>query len=240
MAGMELTVVEEGSGDRVVVLLHGLAGSGESWWQVSALLAGQGCRVLALDLPGHGRSAPDPDGSVDRAADAVVHTVGGMVDGPVSVAIGHSYGALVLTAAAERLGVDTAVFVDAPLRLPALDSREGLVEHYRQAKVERTAEHLRSTRPHYGERDIEVEARAALGFDPETAAAALSRPAQDRMPTPGSIVVRAEPSEQLSEADDRVLEASGVAVRKIPGAHHSVWYGHFDEFVAALPEVFGP
>ncbi len=51
-------VAEGDTGDATnVVLVHGMAGSSRTWRDVMPALAGHH-RVLALDLPGHGRSAP--------------------------------------------------------------------------------------------------------------------------------------------------------------------------------------
>jgi hypothetical protein len=37
-----------------------------------------------------------------------------------------------------------------------------------------------------------------------------------------------------------VTAPDDLTLRLVPGAEHSVWYSHFDEFVATLPEAFGP
>ena len=234
---MRLNLLEGGDGDRVVVLLHGLAGSAESWWRVHDLLASQGCRVLALDLPGHGLSDRDPQGSVERAAASVVETVASAIDGHPWAALGHSYGGLILGAAAPGLGAGTVVHVDTPLRIAGQGSSE-LVERYRRQREDRTADQMRRTRPHYGERDVEVEARAARRFDPVTAAAVLGGPDIRWSPAAGSIVVRSDSSGHISDQDCQLLSSRGVQVRTVTGAAHSIWYSHFHECVTALPEVF--
>src|SRR5687767_11589488 len=45
----------------VVVLVHGLAGTMETWNRVLKGLSSR-CRSVAVDLPGHGRSAPPAGG----------------------------------------------------------------------------------------------------------------------------------------------------------------------------------
>lgn len=62
---------EEVSGRRPVLLLHGFTGSVEAWGRVPAHLARRR-RVLAVDLPGHGRSPLAPDPREHRME--VVHT----------------------------------------------------------------------------------------------------------------------------------------------------------------------
>ncbi|KHK99576.1 hypothetical protein LK09_02910 [Microbacterium mangrovi] len=236
---MRLHVEEAGTGPRVAVLLHGMMGSSESWWRVSALLADRGYQVLAVDLPGHGLSDRDPQLTVERAAAAVVQAVEDAGGGHPAVAIGHSFGGVVLAAAAARLAPEVTVYVDAPLRIAGGQDRVELAEEYEGDRRLRTVEGLRRTRPHYSERDRVAEAHAAELFDPATAAAVAAGPGGTWMPEPGSIVVRPDPSPYVDDDDVELLVARGVSVRSIPGGAHSLWYSHFDEFVAALPEVFG-
>jgi hypothetical protein len=87
--------------------------------------------------------------------------------------------------------------------------------------------------------DCVVEARAAERFDPATGASPSTRGPVAADPEPGSIIVRADPSDYIDDDAAERHRGRGIHVRSIPGAAHSVWYSHFDEFVAALPEVFG-
>jgi alpha-beta hydrolase superfamily lysophospholipase len=111
---MRREVVDRGSSERVCVLLHGMIGSAESWWRVSDRLVESGYRVIWVDLPGHGLSPRDHELTVERAAAAVVETVSGLVAEAPVVAIGHSFGGVVLAAAASGLQPRLAVYVDAP------------------------------------------------------------------------------------------------------------------------------
>ncbi|MFF5627219.1 alpha/beta hydrolase family protein [Microbacterium sp. LWH10-1.2] len=225
---------------RTALLLHGAMGSAESWWRVIPLLVDRGYRVLALDLPGHGRSPRDPQLTVDEAAAAVVETIRRLApEGPLH-AVGHSYGATVLAAAAAALDPSLTVYVDAALSIEGGHDRAELVDRYECDRLARVdADALRRSRPFYSERDAEVEARAAERFDPETLASVSCGTDGEWPPAPGSIVVRAEPSSWVSDADVRRLTEHGVDVRSIPGAAHTVWYSHFEEFTASLPELFG-
>lgn len=237
---MLLNVVASGSGDRCAVLLHGMLGSAESWHRVTPLLAKAGYRVLALDLPGHGLSPRDPELTVAGAVDAVVDTVRAATERPPAVAIGHSYGSLLLAAAAERMRPELAVYIDAPFSFPGGSDRDAALARYTSDKRQRTPDWLRATRAHYGARDAIVEGRAAQRFDPATSASISAGPGGSWPPAPGSIVIRADPSDHVTVRDVRELEARGVRVRSIAGAAHTVWYSHFEEFIAALPEVFTP
>ena len=235
---MRLHVNEQGSGSEVCVLLHGMMGSAESWWRVSPELVKAGYRVLAIDLPGHGLSDRDLALTVERAADAVVETVAELSTQSPAVAIGHSFGGAVLAAAARSLRPQLAVYVDAPFSSKGGHDFALVADEYEQDRQQRTAAWLRESRPHYSERDCEVEAIAAERFDPLTAAAVASSGGGTWEPAAGSIVVRADPSHYVSKSDATALEQRGVLVRSIPGAAHSIWYSNFDEFVGALPEVF--
>ncbi len=84
----------EGPSDTTFVLLHGLGGSHLSWIQAAPGLAGLG-RVLALDMPGFGRSprAGRPTGLVDQQR--LLHGfLESRTEGPVVLA-GNSMGGVV-------------------------------------------------------------------------------------------------------------------------------------------------
>jgi pimeloyl-ACP methyl ester carboxylesterase len=235
-----LHVEEHGSGSAVVVLLHGMMGSSESWWRVAPELARAGYRVLAIDLPGHGCSPRDPALTIEGAADAIVRSVEQAGGGRPAVAIGHSFGGLTLAAAANGLRPGLAVYVDAPFVSRGGHDRIAVQAEYEHERRQRTEQSLALNRPEYGERDRLVEARAAERFDPATAAAVAAGHGGRWPPAPGSIVVRPEPSSSVTDDEAGALGRHGVTVRSIPDAAHSVWYSHFAEFVAALPEVFAP
>jgi pimeloyl-ACP methyl ester carboxylesterase len=113
------------------------------WDAVSTILAGNGRRVLAIDLPGHGLKAkfpeaylrqdlaalatePSPlkDVSLNDYVAAVVTAARGLAQfGPVTM-VGHSMGGLVITRAAEAIPelIHRLVYLTAycPVRLPSL------------------------------------------------------------------------------------------------------------------------
>ena len=125
------------------LLVHGAWHSAMHWDAVAAILAGRGCRVLAIDLPGHGLKAkfpeaylrqdlaalatePSPlkDVSLDDYVAAVVTAARGLAQyGPVTV-VGHSIGGLAITRAAEAIPelIHRLVYLTAycPVRLPSV------------------------------------------------------------------------------------------------------------------------
>lgn len=92
----------------IVVLVHGLGLSTDSWGQVPDLLA-EGHRVIAYDLRGHGQSgdARSGDYSMESQAkdlDAVLEEV--VPDGSAAVVVGNSLGGGVIVARAHHCGND--------------------------------------------------------------------------------------------------------------------------------------
>ncbi len=237
---MRLNAVETGTGERVALLLHGMMGSAESWWRLTPVLVARGFRVVALDLPGHGLSYGDAGCSVLSAAEAVVETVRSRAAGGPIWAVGHSYGGTVLAAAADALALEGAIYVDTTCSFRGGRDPVALAAQYEADRQRRRSPAwLRESRPFYSEQDAAVEARAAEQFDPATAASISAGPNVDLNPGSGAILVRAVPSGFVSEEDARRMSSLGVDVRGVPGAAHTVWYSHFDEFCRTLPELFG-
>jgi pimeloyl-ACP methyl ester carboxylesterase len=134
------------------LLVHGAWHSAMHWHAVAAILAGRGCRVLTIDLPGHGLKAkfpeaylrqdlaalatePSPlkDVSLDDYVAAVVTAARGLAQyGPMTV-VGHSMGGLAITRAAEAIPelINRLVYLTAfcPIRLPNLLGYDNLPEN---------------------------------------------------------------------------------------------------------------
>ncbi|MDI5980290.1 alpha/beta fold hydrolase [Amycolatopsis magusensis] len=95
----DLFVRRGGSGDRTLVLLHGLGGTGEVWQGLTDRLTGEWNWVVP-DLPGHGRSAGLPSYSFGGLTAEVAKSLSGDV-----VVLGHSLGGvLALTLASGWFG----------------------------------------------------------------------------------------------------------------------------------------
>ena len=84
-----------------VVFVHGAANDHSVWLLQSRYFAHHGKGVLAVDLPGHGRSAGTALGSVDAIADWLprVLDAAGLAQAAL---VGHSLGALAVLACAAR------------------------------------------------------------------------------------------------------------------------------------------
>jgi pimeloyl-ACP methyl ester carboxylesterase len=105
-----------------VVCVHGLAGSAVNWSAIAPLLAGT-CRMLAVDLPGHGLTRSQGRGTGVPAMRALLHRfVKALRVGPVILA-GNSMGGMIslLEASADPPAVAGIVLIDPVLPLvPAI------------------------------------------------------------------------------------------------------------------------
>ncbi|SDM61012.1 Pimeloyl-ACP methyl ester carboxylesterase [Oryzisolibacter propanilivorax] len=85
------------------VLIHGVLGDHSVWAWQSRWLAHHGWNVLAVDLPGHGRSGGDAPESVEQAA-AFVAALLDAAGVQRAALVGHSWGSLIALQAAADLG----------------------------------------------------------------------------------------------------------------------------------------
>ena len=85
-----------------VVMIHGVLNDHSVWILQSRYLANHGWNVLAVDLPGHCRSAGVAPATVQAAADFIVALMdGAQIDR--AALVGHSFGSLIALEAAARL-----------------------------------------------------------------------------------------------------------------------------------------
>jgi pimeloyl-ACP methyl ester carboxylesterase len=108
-----VVAAEAGADGPPLVLLHGLAGSGE-WWKRNLPALSGAFRVTAIDLPGFGSSHPDARLILDEAPAQLAGLLGELGIERAHV-IGHSMGGLVAggLAADHPERVDRLVLVDA-------------------------------------------------------------------------------------------------------------------------------
>ena len=85
-----------------VVMIHGVLNDHSVWILQSRYLAHHGWNVLAVDLPGHCRSAGEAPASVEAAADfiAALLEAAGVAQAAL---VGHSWGSLIALETASRL-----------------------------------------------------------------------------------------------------------------------------------------
>ncbi|MFN4005435.1 MAG: alpha/beta fold hydrolase [Hylemonella sp.] len=86
-----------------VVMIHGVLNDHSVWILQSRYLAHHGYNVLAVDLPGHGRSAGEAPQTVEEAADFIAALLDAAGVARAAL-VGHSWGSLIALQAAARLG----------------------------------------------------------------------------------------------------------------------------------------
>ena len=127
-AGIPFSVLAWGDPrTRPLVLLHGVTASAAIWWRVGPALAATGRRVLAPDLPGHGRTGhwTGRHRFADMAADVAAWVRAAGLDRPDLQVIGHSYGAMIAAhLPAAGLRPATLVLLDPPVLPHALMARQ--------------------------------------------------------------------------------------------------------------------
>lgn len=88
---ISIGLIDTGQGDQVIVLIHGLGSNAKSWIKNISALA-EKYRVIALDLPGYGKSDKGYyQYSMDFYADVVAELLGEMAISKATL-IGHSMG----------------------------------------------------------------------------------------------------------------------------------------------------
>ncbi len=85
-----------------VVFIHGVLNDHSVWILQSRYLAHHGFNVLAVDLPGHARSAGPAPASVEEAADFISSLLDAAGVARAAL-VGHSWGSLIALEAAARL-----------------------------------------------------------------------------------------------------------------------------------------
>ncbi len=95
--GLRFEVLEEGSGDRLALCLHGFPEHAVSWRHQMPVLAALGYRVWAVNQRGYGRSSR-PARIADYTMAALVDDVAALIDASGArrvVLVGHDWGAMV-------------------------------------------------------------------------------------------------------------------------------------------------
>ncbi len=176
-AGVPFSVLAWGDPDaRPLVLIHGVTASAAIWWRVGPALAATGRRVLAPDLPGHGRTGhwTGRHRFADMAEDVAAWARAATVDQRDLQVVGHSYGAVVAAhLPAAGLRPSTLVLLDPPV-LPhermarqVSDTTERTYDDLDEAVVAVTA-----SEPTWSPGDILAKAEALTQID-EIAARAI-------------------------------------------------------------------
>lgn len=224
----------------VVLCLHGVRGCAGRFRFLAARL-GCGARVIALDLPGHGRSTWLPPWDLATCADHALATVRALALTP-AVWVGHSFGARVLLEIAGRgagaveraalldpaFAIDPA-FAQAQARAACADPIVGSVEAAVQARFDSGAVRLASPDAVAADIGPQLDAQPGGGlrfrFEPAavvTAWSELARPSPPLgvLPT-ATVVVIADHGIVAPSMQARL--AASFDVRRVPGGHNVFW-----------------
>jgi pimeloyl-ACP methyl ester carboxylesterase len=259
-AGVPFAVVEWGDpAGPPVVLVHGVTSSVETWWRIGPAIAASGHRVVAMDLPGHGRTGHWNGHHRFRAAaaDLAAFIRAAGLDRPDLRVVGHSFGAMAAAALPiSGLSPRRLVLLDPPaapragMRAMAEDPVE---RHY--ASVAEGAAVIGAAYPEWVRGDViakaiglhrveEAAARAILleNSDWDGGVADLAAAAADRI-LPETWVVRADPAAGGLTFDPALPALAHVVGREriitLAGASHSPQRTHPVETVGALLEALG-
>ncbi len=158
-------------GDAPLLLVHGVTSNAGIWWRVAPALAASGHRVIAIDMPGHGRS---PLREVSHRFLDTAKAVAGFVraaglDVPELAVVGHSWGGMV-TAHLPMAGLRprTIVLLDPPVltlgRLEALTQQPTERDYVTFEEAEAA---VRDANPTWSEGDVAAKAQALTEFAPQ-------------------------------------------------------------------------
>jgi pimeloyl-ACP methyl ester carboxylesterase len=154
-----------------VLLVHGVTSNAGIWWRVAPAIAAAGYHVIAVDMPGHGRSAPAARSHVllDTATElaAFVHAAG--LEVAQLAVVGHSWGGMV-TAQLPAAGLTprTLVLLDPPsLTLERLRALTESPTERDYTTLEESTAAVRAANPTWSEGDVAAKAQALTEFNPQ-------------------------------------------------------------------------
>jgi pimeloyl-ACP methyl ester carboxylesterase len=248
--GQHVTFLESGvdTGGPVVVLLHGLASSSQTWASVMPLL-GHHAHVIAPDLLGHGRSAKPPSGDYSLGAYAA-----GLRDLLVALGVrrativGHSFGGgvamqfvyqfpelteRIALVASGGLGHDVSFALRAAT-LPGAELALRIVSTFTPRWLTNLGERLARALPSLSPADIEGLVDAFSSFDDRGARSSFTHTVRGALNWSGQ---RLNGTERLYLlADVPVLLAGGDRDTVIPIAHTVAAH---DVLPTSKLEIFG-
>jgi pimeloyl-ACP methyl ester carboxylesterase len=257
-AGYDWHGIEWGDPTRPPVLLvHGVTSDSGTFWRVGPALAASDRFVVALDLPGHGRTLGwrGRHRFVETAADIVALAQARSLAPSELAVVGHSLGArTVASLPAAGLMPRRLVLLDPPAL--TMDELEAMSQDPEEAPVTDPAEGLRRIRalhPDWTEGDVQAKADGLRRFQPEAVRALLldngawdacleqlEHPAVAR----GDVwLIRGDPAtggltpDALIPAFEARLGPDRIVT--IPSGPHSPQRTHIEATVAALLRALG-
>lgn len=258
--GLTLHVAMSGSGPPLV-LLHGFTGSGEIWAPLRAGFSAAHT-VIAVDLPGHGRSSAPADPqryTLTRFADDLAHVLDALAVERTAL-LGYSMGGRAALRFALSHGDRLAALIlestspgisDDALRSERLASDNSLADSIERDGIERFVERWEQLPLWSSQSNLSDDARAKLHAqrlenDPaglanslRGAGAAVELPVLDRLAeihAPTLLIAGALDSKyvELGRLIQKSLPDARMAI--VPGAGHAVHFERPDAFATAMSE----
>lgn len=154
-----------------VLLVHGVTSNAGIWWRVGPAIAAAGRHVLAVDMPGHGRTAPAARSHVflDTAAELAAFVRAAGLEVPDLAVVGHSWGGMVTAhLPAAGLAPRTLVLLDPPsLTLERLRALTESPTERDYATLDESIAAVRTANPTWSEGDVRAKAVALTEFNPQ-------------------------------------------------------------------------
>jgi pimeloyl-ACP methyl ester carboxylesterase len=164
-------------GARPLLLIHGVTSSAATWWRIGPALTATGRRVIAVDLPGHGRTGHwrGQNGFRDNATDVAAFVRAASLDLDGLQVVGHSWGAMTAAALpAAGLRPATLVLVDPPvLRHAVISQLASDPTEQTYTDIEEAGAAVRAANPDWDEGDIRAKAAALTQLDGAAARSVL-------------------------------------------------------------------
>lgn len=225
--------------DRPLLLIHGVTSSSGNWWRLGPALAATGRRVVAVDLPGHGRTGHwrGHHRFRDNATDVAAFIRAAGLDRADLQVIGHSWGAMTAAALpAAGLRPATIVLLDPPaIPLASIATMAADPDERTYTDLDEAVAEVRAQNPEWSAGDIRAKAEALTQLDEAAARsvlldngdwdgglADLADPEAAGIPV---WVVRGDPEAGGLVPDARVPELAARVgadhVMTIPGGAHS-------------------
>jgi pimeloyl-ACP methyl ester carboxylesterase len=242
-----LRVHEGGSGEPVLVLLHGLGATADVWARWTPLLAERWPgRWLAPDLPGHGGSRPLAEYTFDGLAAAVADVI---QPGAHVVVFGHSLGGVVaLALASGRYAVPVRAVIGVGIKVAwtdeELDRARALANRpiawfatrdeaaVRYLRVSGLAGLMPADDPAVGGGLCEQDGRWRLAMDPEAFAVGAPDVADLLAQTQSEVTLARGERDPMNS--DEQLARLGVATVTLPGLGHNAHVEDPERSIALL------
>ena len=152
-----------------VLLVHGVTSNAGIWWRIGPAVASAGHRVIAVDMPGHGRTMRSPRSHLfaDTAAELAAFIRAAGLERPDLAVIGHSWGGMVSAhLPAAGFAPPTLILLDPPVlthaRMVALTEQP---TERTYETIEGATAAVRSANPGWTDGDVAAKAQALTEFN---------------------------------------------------------------------------